>query len=159
MKQTTIWIVDDDDSVLDLMLAIVERLGYRARTFTLATDALEQFQRGKAEVVISDVRMPDMDGLEFTRRLIEKDPAVKVMLLTGYPSIPDAVEAIKNGAFDYLTKPFRMEEIRIRLERALEARELFSRLVSSRWLTWILIGSMPLWFLLGYLFGCLLLDV
>lgn len=159
MKQATIWIVDDDESVLDLMLTIVERLGYAGRTFTLATEALEAFQRGAADVVISDVRMPDMDGMEFTRRLLGKDPAVKVMLLTGFPSIPDAVNAIKGGAFDYLTKPFRMEEIRVRLERALEARELFSRLATNRWLTWVLIASMPLWFLLGVLFGCLIRDM
>jgi DNA-binding NtrC family response regulator len=156
MKPPVIWIVDDDDSVLELMGAIIERLGYEGRTFSLAADALAAFEKGAADVVITDVRMPDMDGIEVTRTLLERDPLVKVMLLTGYPSVPDAVHAIKSGAFDYLTKPFRMEEIRVRLKRALEARELSGRLATNRWLTWVLIASMPLWFLLGVLFGYLM---
>ncbi|HEY8240995.1 MAG TPA: response regulator, partial [Kiritimatiellia bacterium] len=97
----------------------------------------------------TDLRMPKMSGLELTRALLVKDPEAIVMVLTGYPSIPDAVEAVKSGATDFLSKPCRMEEIRIRLERALESRELQDRLKKTRSLTWILIGSLPLWFVLG----------
>ncbi len=153
---TTIWIIDDDESVREVLSTIMERLGYAYRVFGDSAQALSEYERGKADVIICDVRMPAMDGITFTRKIVQVDRAVKIMLLTGFPSIDDAVEAIRAGAFDYLTKPFRMEEIRIRVERALENRDLAGRLTTNRWLTWILIAFMPVWFLLGFFLGRIL---
>lgn len=145
----TVWVVDDDESVLEVLGGMIQELGYKSRLFTQGRQALDAYQRGKADILIVDVRMPDMSGLDLTRALLKKDPYAVVVILTGFPSISDAVEAIRTGAMDYLTKPFRMEEIRVRIERALESRELQDRLRKNRLLTWVLIGSLPLWFILG----------
>ncbi|MFH0909338.1 MAG: response regulator [bacterium] len=144
-----VWVVDDDDSVREVLTAMLSELGYEAKGYADPHEALTAYVAGCADVVITDLRMPKMSGLELTRALLLKDPEAIVMVLTGYPSIPDAVEAVKSGAMDFLSKPCRMEEIRIRMERALESRELQDRLKKTRSLTWVLIGSLPLWFVLG----------
>ncbi|HMP73873.1 MAG TPA: response regulator [Kiritimatiellia bacterium] len=159
MKSPTIWILDDEEAIRDVLSTLVRRLGYVCEVFDSPVELLSRIRPGEVDVVFTDVRMEGMDGLELTRQLIAKDPALKVVLLTGFPSITDAVAAIKNGAFDYLTKPFRMEEIRMRIERAMESRELKGRLLTNRYLTWILIASMPLWFFLGFLFAYVLRDL
>lgn len=145
----SIWVVDDEESVADVLCGMLQQLGYETRFFSDPREALKQYQPGKADVVITDIRMPSMDGLEFTRSIRQRDPRAVVILITGFPSVSDAVEAIKMGAADYLTKPFRMEEIRMRVLRALEARDLEQRFRRNRALTWLLIGSLPVWFLLG----------
>lgn len=147
----TVWIVDDEDQVRDVVGNMVEELGYRVRIFSRAQEALDAYRPGAADAVITDVRMPEMDGLTFTRTLRQRDPSAVVLILTGYPSVPDAVEAIRSGASDYLTKPFRLEEIRVRIQRALENRDLQDRHRKNRSLTWWLIAVMPLWLLLGFL--------
>lgn len=144
-----IWVIDDDAATSDVLSAMLKQLGYETRAFTAARDALAAYKPGSAEIVISDVRMPDLDGLEFTRALKKKDPRVIIVVLTGFPSVEDAVEAIRLGAADYMTKPLSLEEMRLRLLRVLEARDLQDRFHRNRMLTWLLIGSLPVWFLLG----------
>lgn len=144
-----IWVIDDDAATSDVLSAMLKQLGYETRTFAAARDALAAYKPGVAEIVISDVRMPDLDGLEFTRALKKKDPRVIIVVLTGFPSVEDAVEAIRLGAADYMTKPLSLEEMRLRLLRVLEARDLQDRFHRNRMLTWLLIGSLPVWFLLG----------
>jgi DNA-binding NtrC family response regulator len=144
-----VWVVDDDDSVREVLTAMLTELGYEVKAYADPHEALTAYLPGVTDIIVTDLRMPKMSGLELTRALLVKDPEAIVMVLTGYPSIPDAVEAVKSGATDFLSKPCRMEEIRIRLERALESRELQDRLKKTRSLTWILIGSLPLWFVLG----------
>jgi DNA-binding NtrC family response regulator len=144
-----VWIVDDDESVRDVLTAIVSELGYEARAFKDPNEVLALSHRGAADVIITDLRMPSMSGLDLIRVLIQKDPNVLIMVLTGFPTITDAVDAVRSGAVDFLSKPCRIEEIRIRIERALQSRELRDRLQKNRLLTWVLIGSLPIWFVLG----------
>jgi DNA-binding NtrC family response regulator len=147
----TIWVVDDEEAVCDVLSGMLHELGHDTRIFTRAREAMAAYRRDRVDAVITDLRMPDMDGLEFTRGLREKDPDAVILILTGFPSVEDAVEAIKIGASDFMTKPFRIEEIRLRVLRALEARDMEDRLRRNRKLTWILIGSLPVWFILGIL--------
>jgi FixJ family two-component response regulator len=134
----------------------LKELGYEVRLFEGAEPVLKEYRPGRADVIITDVRMPGMSGMELTRKLLEYDPEAIVMILTGFPSIPDAVEAIRTGATDFLSKPCRMEEIRIRIERALESRDVYSRLKRARMVAWVLIGSLPVWFVLGILLARML---
>ncbi len=152
----TIWVVDDEEPVREVLGAMLQQLGYETRLFPDAAALLNVFHPGPADLVLTDVRMPGMDGLALTRILREKDPKLAVVILTGFPSVDDAVEAIRLGATDYLTKPFRMEEIRLRLLRALETRDLLQQVRRGRMLTWLLIGSMPFWFVLGLLLHVML---
>ncbi|MBW7907985.1 MAG: response regulator [Kiritimatiellae bacterium] len=145
----TVWVIDDEPATSDVLAAMLHELGHEARVFNQAREALAAYKAGCTDIVMTDIRMPGLDGLEFTRALREKDPRATIIILTGYPSVEDAVEAIKMGAADYMTKPFRIEEIRLRVLRVLEARDLQDRFRRNRMLTWLLIGSLPVWFLLG----------
>jgi len=147
----TVWIIDDEQATSDVLGAMLQELGYEIRVFNQAREALAAYRPGVADVVMTDIRMPGLAGLEFTRAIREKDPRATLIVLTGFPSVEDAVEAIKMGAADYMTKPFRLEEIRLRLLRVLEARDLQDRFRRNRMLTWLLIGSLPVWFILGIL--------
>lgn len=152
----TVWVIDDEAATSDVLSAMLQEIGHETRVFNQAREALAHYKPGLADVVITDIRMPGMDGLEFTRAIKEKDPRATIIILTGFPSVEDAVEAIKMGASDYMTKPFRIEEIRLRLLRVLEARDLEMRFRRNRMLTWLLIGSLPVWFILGILIAYLL---
>jgi FixJ family two-component response regulator len=153
---TVVWVVDDDDSVRGAVEAIVKELGYEARSFAKGEEALEACKTDLPDVVITDVRMPGMSGIDLTTALLEIDPQIIVMILTGFPSIPAAVEAVRAGATDFLSKPCRMDEIRLRISRAVANRDLRVRLDKTRSLTWALIGSFPFWFVLGILLAHLL---
>ncbi len=152
-----VWVVDDDESVRGVLGAMIRELGYEVQAFEQAEPALKAFHPGAADVVITDVRMPGMSGMELTRALLELDPEAIVMVLTGFPSIPDAVEAVRAGASDFLSKPCRIEEIRIRIARALENRSMHDRLKRTRLITWALLASLPFWFILGILLAIALL--
>lgn len=147
----TIWVIDDETATSDVLSAMLQEIGYDVRVFNQAREALAAYKPGIADALMTDIRMPGMDGLELTRAIKEKDPRATIIILTGFPSVEDAVEAIKMGASDYMTKPFRIEEIRLRLLRVLEARDLELRFRRNRMLTWLLIGSLPVWFILGML--------
>lgn len=146
-----IWVIDDETATSDVLATMLTEIGHETRVFNDARQALEAYRPGIADIVMTDVRMPGMDGLELTRKLLAKDRHATIVILTGFPSIEDAVEAIKMGAADYMTKPFRLEEIRMRVLRVLEARDLNQRFRRNRILTWLLIGSLPVWFILGIL--------
>ena len=144
-----VWVVDDEVTVCDVLGAMLQQLGYETRVFQDARELLAAYHPGQVDAVLTDLRMPGLDGLGVVRELRNKDGNAVVLVLTGFPTVADGVEAIRLGAADYLTKPFRMEEIRVRLLRALEARDLQSTLRRSRMLVWMLIGSLPFWFVLG----------
>jgi DNA-binding NtrC family response regulator len=154
----TVWIVDDDESIRGVLGAMIRELGYEVQTYEHAESALKAYRPGVADVVITDVRMPGMSGMDLTRALLEIDPDVIIMVLTGFPSIPDAVEAIRAGACDFLSKPCRIEEIRIRISRALENRAIHDRLHRTRMVTWGLVASLPVWFVLGILLAMFLIK-
>lgn len=152
----TIWIVDDDEMVRDLIGDMVADMGHKIRLFADPKELLEAYRPRSADAVITDVRMAGMDGRDLTRAILEKDPGALVLILTGFPSINDAVDLIKIGAVDYIQKPFRADEIRVRIERALKSRDIVARFHKNRSLTWILICVMPLLVLLGVLIGRML---
>jgi DNA-binding NtrC family response regulator len=155
---TTIWVVDDEDAVRDVLESMIKQLGYQVRTFSTAEEALSAYKQSEAspDLVITDVRLPGMSGMDLTRAILDVDPEAILIILTAYPSIPDAVESIRNGAIDFLSKPCRIEELRIRLEHAWESRDLQARLKKTRMIAWGLIASLPIWFVLGILLARIL---
>lgn len=100
--------------------------------------------------------MPNIDGLELLRKVREKDRDVVFLMITGYPSIETAVEAIKKGAYDYITKPFHMEDVKIRIERSFEKKNLRDRLSTIQGFVWALLFSIPVWLILGIILAKLL---
>ena len=121
---SNILIVDDEQSYRQLLSLVFEGDGHTIRTATNGREALELLQRESADVVISDVRMPDMDGIEMLSSLRETQPDLGVVLMTAFASVETAREAFKLGADDFIQKPFDVEELKLIVRKTLEKQAL-----------------------------------
>lgn len=153
METKSILIVDDDELIRKFLLDFFMDLKFEVVTAENGTDALKKFSPQTFDLVISDLMMPDMTGIELLKELIARDEKVLFFLITGYPTLETAVEAIKNGAYDYIVKPFNLEDLRIKVERAIMTRQLKSSLKNVSGILWALIISIPIWIILGIVFG------
>jgi two-component system NtrC family response regulator len=120
----TVLLVDDDQSFRRVMQYQLREDGYRVLTAGNLTEALREFQNESVDVVLTDVRMPGGDGMELLTRLKALQPDLPVLLLTAHGTIGAAVDAMKGGAFDYLTKPFTREQLRVALGKTLDVAAL-----------------------------------
>jgi DNA-binding NtrC family response regulator len=117
-------VVDDDKQILDAMADYLRSLGHRTETALTCTEAMERMQEFPFEVVVCDVNLPDKDGFELLDWSRQNTPETAVIMLTGFGTIESAVEAIRDGAFDYLTKPLIDQELQLSIERAIEKRRI-----------------------------------
>lgn len=117
----TILIVDDEPVLADAMGDYLGRHGYTVRVKRSGEEALASFDKEPPDIVVLDYRLPRMDGLEVLRRIKKTHPEIEVILLTAHGSVQGAVEAMKMGAFDYLSKPLDLEELRLVVGRALQS--------------------------------------
>jgi two-component system response regulator PilR (NtrC family) len=153
MSTGRILVVDDDEAIRSLLNKYLVTLGYEVITAVDGQDALEKFIPGVFDCVITDLTMPKITGLELLKKIKMQDKKVFVIIITGYPSIDDAVHAINEGAYDYLAKPIHLEDIRIKVERALSTRKTEKSLKSMTGLLWGVILSIPIWLILGIVLG------
>ena len=128
----TLLIADDDPVALALLAEVLAGEGYAVRAASGGAACLELAAREPVELAIVDLRMPDMDGLEVIRRLAVIRPGIPIIILTAFAGIDTAIEAIRGGATDYLSKPFRMEQITIAVRRILESKRLARENVQYR---------------------------
>jgi DNA-binding NtrC family response regulator len=119
-----ILIVDDEFSVRDSLESWFRKDGYRTAAAEDAAEALRKLQDGAFDVVLLDIRMPGMDGLELQARIREIDPELAVVMMTAFASVDSAVAALKQGAFDYVTKPIDPDELSHLVRKAVERRRL-----------------------------------
>jgi|UniRef100_A0A7C3Z6P3 DNA-binding NtrC family response regulator len=120
----TIVIVDDEPDILDLLkLILTEKTPHKILTTTDPRQALEWCQSQKADVLISDLRMPELEGIELLKIIQQIDPNLPIILITAYGTIESAVEAMRHKAFDYIAKPFRKEQILLTIDKALKWRQ------------------------------------
>ena len=117
-------VVDDDRHIQNAMADYLRSLGHRTETASTCGDAIERMEEFPFEVVVCDVNLPDQDGFELLKWARENAPDTSIILLTGFGTIESAVEAIRMGAFDYLTKPVIDEELNLSIERAISQRQL-----------------------------------
>jgi DNA-binding NtrC family response regulator len=117
-------IVDDEPRMAEVIGTALSRADYDCRNCGSGAEALAALESFAADVVVTDWKMPDMDGMELLRRLRAERPELPVILLTAYGSVPAAVEAMRAGAFDYITKPFDNDELRTLVARALKLNRL-----------------------------------
>jgi len=116
-RQLKILLVDDDEMVRKSAGAFLHKMGHHVVFASNGREGLERVEQGKPDIVISDIMMPDLDGLDFLRTLKERGSDVEVILVTGHGDLETAVEALRQGAFDFFTKPVRLDELRAALER------------------------------------------
>jgi two-component system, NtrC family, response regulator HydG len=124
MGTSRILIVDDEPDMLESCSRILSRQGYACTTAGDARTALAVLEREHPDLLLTDFKMPGMDGMELLRQAHELDPALPVIMFTGFATIESAVAAIKEGAFDYLPKDFSVDQLRLAVERGLRHRGL-----------------------------------
>lgn len=117
-------LVDDDKDFLDAQVQALELAGFAVQPFLSGTEAIRHITREFDGVIVSDVRMPNMDGLSLFKHVHELDRELPVLLLTGHGDVPMAVQALKDGVYDFLIKPFAVAELIASLGRASQKREL-----------------------------------
>ncbi|MDP3110582.1 MAG: sigma-54 dependent transcriptional regulator [Thermodesulfovibrionales bacterium] len=117
-------VIDDEISVCEAVRAILEGEGIEVFTTTNSINAIEQIQSNNYDLIISDLKMPEMDGLELYDNIKETSPESIFIIITAYGTIQSAVDAIKKGIYDYIPKPFTPDEVRIPVRRALERKML-----------------------------------
>ncbi len=132
--QERIVVIDDDQKMRELICEFLQQKGFQVESFSLATQAFEFIKKTNSHlndrdalevsVVISDIQLPEMDGMEFVERLKKNVPDLPVILVTAFGSIESAIEATRRGAFDYLVKPFKLNELDVRVERAVHLSRL-----------------------------------
>ena len=119
---SSVLIVDDEASVRFALSELLSERGHTVVTANSGAEALGKLE--EADAVVTDLSMPGMSGLELLAKIASRDPSLPVVLLTAHGSERVAVEAMKHGAYDYLSKPFDIDELAHVIERALEARRL-----------------------------------
>jgi two-component system NtrC family response regulator len=124
MKKPSILLIDDDDSLRRVMEFSLVESGYRVQAAASGEDGLLLLEKEAFDAVITDVTMPGMSGMEVLAQVRARDEHLPVIVITAYGTIESAVLAMKKGAFDYITKPFNRDELRLTLDKALRMRKL-----------------------------------
>jgi DNA-binding NtrC family response regulator len=124
MRKISLLLIDDDPSLRRVIEFSLSEQGHRVRTAATGEEGLALFEKEAFDAVVTDITMPGMSGIEVLRKVHARDPELPVIVITAYGTIESAVDAMRQGAFDYLTKPFDRDELRITLERAVKMRRL-----------------------------------
>lgn len=119
-----ILIIDDEKSILDLLSVVFKKEGYRVETALSAKAALDFINNEDFDLILTDIKLPQMSGMRILKLVIEKDPHMPVVMITAYGTIKQAVEALKMGALDYVVKPFNLEELKIIVAQGLDKRRI-----------------------------------
>ncbi|MFH1131115.1 MAG: sigma-54 dependent transcriptional regulator [Pseudomonadota bacterium] len=119
-----ILIVDDDQSMCNMLQVGLRAVGYAAQSITAPQNAFELIHGGDFDLVITDMRMRGVNGLELCKRVVDSRPDIPVIVVTAFGSMETAIEAMRAGAYDFITKPFELDAIRLTVKRALEHRAL-----------------------------------
>jgi putative nucleotidyltransferase with HDIG domain len=124
-REETILLVDDEESILDITSEFFELKGYQVFTAENGIEAIKILEKEKIDCCFSDIDMPKMDGLELAERIRNLDNSIPVIIMTGYPSLENTIQTLKNGVVDFLIKPVNMNQMEICLRRVLRERQLF----------------------------------
>jgi DNA-binding NtrC family response regulator len=123
-RPATVLVVDDEGIVQEVLATLLSRRGFEVATSGSAEEALEALAVQAYDVVLLDLMLPGADGLSALRTIRERYPDQSVIMMTAFASVESAVEAMKNGAFHYITKPFKNDEVLLLVDKAIETRRL-----------------------------------
>jgi two-component system response regulator AtoC len=119
-----ILIIDDDRSMCDVLDAELKRRGFEVTTTTVPENALHRLSEGDFDLVLTDINMHGMSGVDLCQKIVQSREDLPVVVMTAYGSMESAIAAIRAGAYDFVTKPFEMDDIALTIERALKHRAL-----------------------------------
>jgi FixJ family two-component response regulator len=119
-----ILVVDDEDGIRELLVSELSRLGYKTIFAVNGEDALFKLSTEKVQVIITDMKMPKLGGIDLLKFVKSKSPESETIIITGHATVEDALSAMKNGAYDFVQKPFNIDELVALVEKAMEKNEL-----------------------------------
>ena len=122
--KSRVLIVDDDLDALEMMQDLFDSKGYKSMTAINGIDAITKIKSQEPDIILSDIRMPEMDGMELLKILTKDYPHIPVLMITAHGTIKTAVEAMKVGAKDYILKPLSLDEILAKVERITQLNSL-----------------------------------
>ncbi len=123
-KTVSILVVDDDRSLRNMLSFVLSKEGFQVVEAENGLDALKKLKGAKFDLVVSDIRMPDLNGIELLKRIKTHDPDLPVIMITAYAATHDAIEAMKLGAEDYIMKPFNLDELKIIINKSLHKKSI-----------------------------------
>jgi signal transduction histidine kinase len=127
-ENALVLVIDDEEGMRDFLAFVLQTEGYQALTAAGGQEALELVEQDNIDAILTDLKMPGMDGMELLRRIRERDQNAVVVIMTAYASLQSALEAMKQGAYDYLLKPFDdVDKVMDTIARAVERRKLIQR--------------------------------
>jgi DNA-binding NtrC family response regulator len=118
-----ILIIDDDENILRVEVAILKDKGYEVETATTGTEAIEKTEQSHFDLMLVDIRLPDMEGTDVITRIHDTTPKIRKVIVTGYPTLQNAVAAVNNGADAYVMKPFDVEQMLETVRKQLQLQE------------------------------------
>jgi len=131
-EQTKILIIDDETPSREALVLLLKSANYNVKGAGSGKEAFELLAEDEFDIIITDLFLPDLDGIDILKRVKSVSPAIEVILITGHASAETAVRAMKEGAFDYITKPLNLDELRIIINKSVEKRQLLNENVYLR---------------------------
>jgi two-component system response regulator PilR (NtrC family) len=122
--KTRILIIDDEPSMREFLQIMLHKEGYEVATASNGLEALKQCEKTPFDLVITDIKMPKLSGMEVLHRIKDVNPNTKVIMITAFANLEGAIESMKEGAYDYITKPFKIDDIKLVIENALKSKEV-----------------------------------
>jgi len=151
--QDKILLVDDDPSSIELISEILQKTGLEVIIARDGEEALNRFLANSFELILTDLMMPKMGGIALLKEIKKKQKDAVVLIITGFGTIESDVSAIKAGAYDYISKPIKVDELELIIKRALEKRRLVKQLHSLKGILIAALISLPIWLIIGIILG------
>jgi len=149
-------VVEDDEDIRDVLQETLRRWGYDVVVAQDGKEGIDKFRSHSFSLVITDIRMPAMDGLSMLKTIRSEDSKVPIIVITGYPSVDSAVESLVQGADHYIVKPINMDDLEAKIRKSFEKRKMQRALDSIKIANIVLVILIPVWILVGYFLARLL---
>lgn len=124
MRHERILVIDDEQSICQILSIILKKEAYIVDTASTAENALELLHNNSYDLILSDIKMPDMDGITLLKKIKDNEPEQMIIMMTAFGTLENAVEAMREGAYDYLSKPIKAKEIILHVKKAIERQSL-----------------------------------
>lgn len=151
-----ILVIEDDNDLREMVVDTLKSWGFETEEAENGKIGLEKIEKNRYSLVITDIRMPKLDGLSLLKTLKKHNRKIPVIVITGYPSLDSAVESLNYGADFYLPKPINMKDLKTKINKSLEQGKILLHLKQHKLLNWVLLILIPVWFVLGVIIGRLI---